>query len=282
MMRYILAVLLLAGLAADASACGRCGLFGRKCRYSCGHYVAPVAYAPPSTSTNFIFNNVYPSAFPYLLAQGGNSVYGVQQASAAYAESPAFYMDRAARFTDRAFDLAQTGQAAFNSNSTLALQVSNDIDRRRNNAYVAALAMEANGPTQQQLTVQIQDGKMAIVQPPQAVTQGGPQQVQPQQLVQANSCATCHDGRGTNNAPKAVVLDGSVFIDKPLLEKCNLRIMDGTMPPKSQLSAQQKAIVMASLADLLQRAPVLDQRQPPAEALPPPPVPQPPMDGNLH
>ena len=274
MKRIACALALIAMFASDLSACHRCGLFGRRCRFS--HHVVhqQVAYVPPVTSQNFIFNNLWPA--PYLLAPQGNSVYGVQQASAAYAENPAFYMDRAARFTDRAFDLAQTGQQMFKENSALAIQASNDMDRRATNAQIAALAMEANrGTVQQTFSVQIQDGKMSIVQPQQVQAQ---QPSGPQQLAQANSCGSCHNGSGANGVPRAVVLDGSVNISQQLLERSNLRIMEGTMPPNSKLTPPQKAFVMASLASLLQRAPVLDQGPPP------PPEPESPLPpaGNLR
>jgi hypothetical protein len=273
-MRYLLAALLVLSFIADADACIRCR------RRSCGgcNYVAPVAYAPPSYSTNFVFNNAFPS--PFLLAQGGSSVYGVQASSLAYQESPSFYMDRAARFTDRAFDLATTGQQLYSANAQVAMQLTDDYDRRHTNAQIAMLAMDANrGSTNQQFTVQITDGKMALVQPPQPLQQAPSPGVQ--RLTQAQACATCHDGRGAHREPKSIVLDGSVAIDGSILDLCSTAIISGKMPPNSTLTPPQKTAIINSLHDLLQRAPVLQtERQNQDEV--PPPVPAPAHDDKIH
>ncbi len=265
-MRFLIALiagLLLGVLTADASACGRCGLFGRKCRFAC-NTVHTVAYAPPVTSQNFIFNNVFPSQFPYLLAQGGSSVFGYQASAAGYAESPALYMDRAARFTEQANENARLGIEGFNTNAALAIQANDAADRRQNNTMLALAAMEANrDPSNQVLQVTIQNGQMSVGGP------GGQFQA-----LQAGTCSRCHDGRGTGKAPKSMNLLPSSVLTEDQFQKCLTRIMDGTMPPSGQLDANQQKSVITALSRLVQRP-----AAPPAPENPidqPPPIPQPP------
>jgi hypothetical protein len=262
MIKYgIVAAMVMFVFAGDADACGRCR------RRSCGgcnyKYVAPVQYAPASYSTNFVFNNLVPS--PFLLAQGGSSVYGVQASSLAYSESPSFYMDRAARFTDRAFDLATTGQALYSQGAVQAMQLTDDYDRRHTNAQIAMLAMDANrGTTNQQLSVQIGNG------PPQIQRQQAPPG--PVRLGLAQSCSSCHDGRGTQGAPKHIVLDGSVPIDRDIMRASSAAIISGKMPPNSSLTPLQKTEIIDDLHSFIARAPVIRQQEQDPNV--PPPVPQ--------
>lgn len=237
-MRFLIALiagLLMGVVTADASACGRCGLFGRRCRFS-SHHVAAVAYAPP-TSTNIIFNNLYPAS-PYLLAQGGQSIYGVQTAAGAYGDSPALFMDRAARFTELALQQSGDATAAFNETGRLALELNDAADRRAKNTALALSAMEANRePSSQVLQIQIQDGVMSIVQPPAA------QPLEAPAIVTAVTCAKCHTG---DKPPKGIVLDGSQPFD---LEKAMAAVIAGKMPPKlpAPLTPSEKAAVNAGL-----------------------------------
>lgn len=257
MKRILIVLCIVLILASDLLACGRCGLLGRRCRYSCNTYHAP--YAAPAyvaPSQNFIFNNVYPSQFPYLLAPGGNSVYGVQTASASYGGDSALFMDRAIRLQEssQAFALqAQESQAALQS-QYLSMQEAQS--RQQHNAYVAMLAMEANrGNTTQQLTVQVDgSGRMSVVQPQQPANvpaQALQQGTGPQQLSAAQHCGTCHDGRGTQGAPKTLVLNGSRRITFDELIRCYTRTQDGSMPPKSTLTQAQKEVVKADLAQFM-------------------------------
>lgn len=231
----LLPLLIVACFAADASACNRCGLFGRRCRFS--SHIQHVAYAPPSTSTNIIFNNLYPAS-PYLLAQGGQSIYGVQSAAGAYGDSPALFMDRAARFTELALQQSGDATAAFNETGRLALELNDAADRRAKNTALALSAMEANRePSSQVLQIQIQDGVMSIVQPPAA------QPLEAPAIITAATCAKCHTGE---KPPKGIVLDGSQPFD---LEAAMTAVISGKMPPKLSvpLTPQEKAAVTAGL-----------------------------------
>ena len=276
MIRYVLPVLILLGLAVDASACSRCGLFGRRCKFA-SHHVAHVAPVVQPTVTNFVFNNTFPAAFT--LAPGGSSVYGVQQASAAYAPRPDYFMDRATRLEELRTVNAERGYQQFQESGRLAMSLNSAENLRANNTMLALAAMEKNtGSFQQSLSVRIDSGGNVTYGQPQAVTQAGPQQ-----LLQARTCSACHDGRGTNGAPKHVVLDGSVEIDEQTLASSFARITNGTMPPGGKLTDAQKDVVKASLARLLSRPEQIVDPLPPNPAPDqPPPVPMPPMRGNLE
>lgn len=259
MMRILLSLsIILAVAVGDANA------FCRRCRRSSCHgcnYVAPVAYQPQPNVQNFVFNNLFP---PHLLAQGGNTAYGqpvgVQQFQTAYQENGAFFLDRAARFTDRAYDLAQLGHEQFSEAGQLQLQLNADTLRQQTNASLAFSAMEANrGTTQQNFSVQIVNGKMSIVGNSQQQGQQGPLQ-----LATSRACAECHNGQGTGGAPKSIVLDGSVAVDFTTLTKCFSSIQAGRMPKGATLTQEQKEVVKASLAELIRGpAPILDAPVPP-------------------
>lgn len=219
------------------------GIFGRRsCGSSCGHYVAPAVYSPPST--NIIFNNLYPSTFPLQ----GSSLYGVQAAASTYGDSPSLFMDRSARFTEMALELAKAGTEGFTETGRLALELNDAQDRRRHNAQVAALAMEANrGNTVQSLQIKIQDGQMSIVQPEAPLPP--PEPFTLMQFANGSACATCHTG---DKAPKGVVLDGTVRFD---LAKAMEAVIAGKMPPKSSLTPAQKTAVVSGLQRMFNSAP---------------------------
>lgn len=279
-----LVVLSMVASPADVSACFRCRR--NPCRY---HVVAKyVAPAPTISTTNIILNNLIPSGFPY--PQQGQSVYGVQQAS--YQDSSALFMDRALRLEELRTANADRGYAEFQETGRLQLQLNADTLRQQTNAGLAYAAMEANrGTTNQTLQIRIQDGQMSIVQPGQP-GYAQPQQQQgppgPQQLVAAQSCANCHDGRGTGNAPKDIILDGSAVLTEEVLTASIKAIWSGKMPPKSNLTADQKAVISASLS---RWQPTQTQPLPPPPAPHeemPPPVPadnnfgKPPVPGDLN
>lgn len=230
-MRFLIALivgLLLGMFAREAEG----GIFGRRCHSCVPSHSIP--YAPPSTTTNIILNNLYPSTFPLQ----GSTLYGVQSAASSYGDSPSLFMDRSARFTEMALELAKTGTEGFNETGRLALELNDAADRRRHNAQVAALAMEANrGTTLQTLQIKIQDGVMSIVQPEAAEP--------PALALTVNRCAECHSG----DKPKGgIVLDGSVPFD---LQKAMTAVISGKMPPKANLTAAQKATLTAELCNLL-------------------------------
>lgn len=119
-----LSLILVAIVAADASACTRCGLFGRRCRFFSGH-VDAVAVTPyvAATPTNIVVQNNYqaPNGAAAFLAPQGNSVYGLAQASQPYYLDPSAVLRQAAELTRGAQQLAQQGLSGYNQTASLAL-----------------------------------------------------------------------------------------------------------------------------------------------------------------
>lgn len=214
----IVAFMLLGALATDASACHRCGLFGRRCRFQhhVAHhvpYVPPAAYVPPAQQTNFIFNN---SSVPaYLLSPQGNSVYGYQVSAQSYNLDPALYMDRSGRLAEQAMALAQEGQNGYNAGVALAMQFNESLDRRQKNTVLALSAMEANKTTSQASSFRatVEGGKLSVEQYPN----GLPPQQQVGGLL-TTKCAACHSG-GTAKA--GLVLDGSQEVSDRSVRRIN-------------------------------------------------------------
>lgn len=131
-MLRIAAVFLLALIFADsADACTRCGLFGRRCRFA--HQVAvpvfvetpvivqDVAAAAPSTLVIQNNYNAPNGAAAALIAQPGNTVYGLQQAAQPYQLDPQDVLRQAAALTKGAQELAQQGLQGYQQTASLAL-----------------------------------------------------------------------------------------------------------------------------------------------------------------
>jgi len=119
-----LSLILVAVVAADASACTRCGLFGRRCRFFSGH-VDAVAVTPyvAATPQNLVIQNNYnvPNGAAGFLAPQGQSVYGLAQAAQPYYLDPSAVLRQAAELTKGAQQLAQQGLNGYNQTASLAL-----------------------------------------------------------------------------------------------------------------------------------------------------------------
>lgn len=279
MKRLLLALLFLLAFAADASACNRCGIFGRGCRFVSHAVVQQVAYTPPvAASQNFIFNNTFP--VPHL-AQQAQSVYGYSLAAAPYSFDSTAYMDRASRFQELALETAQTGINGFNANAAAATALADSVDRRTKNAMVALATIQANQqqPAQVNATGTVQTTTTRYsVRNGQIFVDNDPPNNGNQQDFSANalqSCARCHDGTGQHHEPRDVVLDGSRPIDWAMYERCFDSVRSGKMPKGVNLSAAERFAVLKELPRLM----VENQAQQPAP-LPAPPQPQQPIDPN--
>lgn len=265
----LIVLLCLASLASQADACGRCGLFGRGCRFS-SHVVVQQAYAPayaaPAASVqNFVFSNSFP--VPYL--QQGNTAFGYSLAAAPYSFDSAAYMDRASRFQELALETAQTGINGFNANAAALTGLADAVDRRTKNTMLAIAGIQANQQSAAPgananafqtytLRATVRNGVLSIEreepQPQPGVVDPGlpvPGGVQAFDSNGLLSCAKCHDGRGTHHEPKEVILDGSVALDDRTYQRVVQSVGMGKMPPQSNLSWEDRSAVIANLAKLL-------------------------------
>lgn len=118
--------------AGDAEACGRCGLFGRACRFASHAQVVEVPvvqevvapYQQPSQA--IVVQNNYPPANGALpiIAQPGNTVYGLQAAFQPYRLDPDAVLRQAAELTKAAQNLADQGLKGYSNTASLALTLS--------------------------------------------------------------------------------------------------------------------------------------------------------------
>lgn len=118
----------------NAEACGRCGLFGRACKFA-SHHVAQVVEVPvvqevvspyQQPSQAIVVQNNYPpanGALP-LIAQPGNTVYGLQAAFQPYRLDPDAVLRQAAELTKAAQNLADQGLKGYSNTASLALTLS--------------------------------------------------------------------------------------------------------------------------------------------------------------
>lgn len=102
-------------LAADATACARCGLFGRKCRFASHHVAVVDSFAGYGAvgNTTFNFVNAFPPNLP--IAAQGQSVYAYSLAAQAYSVDPAAVLAQAARLTTNAQALSSDGLAGYSA-----------------------------------------------------------------------------------------------------------------------------------------------------------------------
>lgn len=214
-MTRILALLLVLVTAVSADACHRCGRFGRGCRYHhpvivAAPVVAAQPYVAPASQTNIVINGSIP---PYLLAPQANSVYGghtYQAQAQAYAPNNAAYMDAAARFTDRAFTLAETGQSGFKESLDLKMAYDDAYTMRLTNAQMFYAALTANqaAPSPQKFRATVEGGKLSF----EKADANGEFTAVGQNSLLMQRCANCHSKGG---AKGGLAVDGT----QPVLDR---------------------------------------------------------------
>lgn len=247
MIRVIIA-LLLTLVTANAFACGRCGLFGNRCKFSSHVAVAPLVVKQPEV---FVVQNNYPQPNgAALLAQQGSAVYGLQGAAQAYTLDPAAVLRQAADLARGAQQLAKDGVDGFNSSASLAMQLNASTNDALAKGTAAALVLQAAGLNQPSTTSQAiklskdASGKWQVnnTQPPAQLNTSS---------MLTKKCGTCH---GLDKAEPAgsLYLDGSQKMDCKSALKAIKMVMSGEMPKdKSQkLTAEELTTVIEELTVL--------------------------------
>ncbi len=245
----------------SANACNRCGLFGNRCSFNSHHVVQQVAYQAPAaqaSSTNFVFNNTFPT--PYLLSgQQGQSVYGYSLASAPYTLDANLFMDRASRFTELALQSSDDANKAFAANTASAMALNDSADRRTKNTLLALSAIQSNGdpnPNAKALSFQAtvgSNGRLSIKQIEATTVTGGTRPAGIPPSFALGLCSKCHDGSGAGGAPPALVLDGSKQLLPAQFDACVAKMAAGEMPPPAKmppLSPAEAVNITAALCSL--------------------------------
>ena len=288
-----LSLIMVAVVAADASACTRCGLFGRRCRFFSGHVdafaVAPYVAATPQ---NLVIQNNYnaPNGAAAFLAPQGNSVYGLAQASQPYYLDPSAVLRQAAELTKGAQQLAQQGLTGYNQTASLALtlqasqpaiqaaaltapqqlnsgrSVSQTIRLTQNSAgqwTVEAGSGEGGAPTQPA----VPPSPLSDPQPeaPGAIPSegfdeiGGRPSIKPSAgaFVRAN-CASCHGL--DKSAPKGnFYIDAGHKLTGSQVLKARKLVKDGKMPPGQNLPELTRSSILADIEALWDGKPCIPQ-----------------------
>ena len=253
-MRAILFALAIVGaVASDAEACGRCGLFGARCRHAVAvpHVaVAPIVQASPEV---LLINNIYPqpNGSAALLAQQGGTVYGYQQAALPLRVDPSETLRQAAELARGAQWLAQTGLDGYQSSAQLALTLQSATDDALARGTAAAAVLSAAGlnpataPQAQQQTLRITQS-------------GGKWQVEQQQtpLRQTASgglvdrlCASCHGREKAEPAGGLYVFGGSRLSCEQTIASI-AEVTSGKMPKGQQITSDERQALVAELLKL--------------------------------
>lgn len=253
MIRVILAALaVVCAVASDAEACGRCGLFGARCRHAVAvpHVaVAPVVQAAPEV---LLVNNIYPqpNGAAALLAQQGGTLYGYQAAAIQYRVDPSETLRQAAELARGAQRLAQTGLDGYQSSAQLALTLQSSTDDALARGTAAAAVLSAAGlnpataPQGQQQTLRItqQGGKWQVEQ------QQAPLRQTPGGLVD-RLCASCHGQEKSEPAGGLYVFGGArLSCDQTLAAIA--AVTSGKMPKGQQITSDERQALVAELLTL--------------------------------
>src|SRR3990167_2337896 len=174
MKRFLLALGLVLLFAGDAAACGRCGIFGRGCRFAAqSYYVAP--YVAPTATQVFNFQNNYPGNLP-LSAQGqsvyANAPYGYSLAAQAYSVDAAAVLSQAARLTSNAQALSSDALAGFNT--TAQLQLGSQLEVAKILALGQSNAQTLQAARSESIRATITNGKLEIQRVEAEQAEGGP------------------------------------------------------------------------------------------------------------
>ena len=275
MNRMVFAIVLgvIGMLTSDASACGRCGLFGRACKFS-SHHQQAVAVAVPVVSAApevLVVNNVYPPANggAALLAQQGGTVYGLQAAALQYRVDPAETLRQAAELARDAQRLAETGLNGYQTSASLALQLQASTDDTLAKGVAASAVLSAAGlnPQVQQLTSpqslritrgadgrwnveQLDQGQVAAQLELRAASKQTPQRQSSGSLLDQH-CAKCHGRDKAAPDGGLYVFPGQSIPRESLLEA--IRLVDaGKMPKGQELSSDVRAGIIRELLTLEQ------------------------------
>lgn len=240
-------------LVAEASACGRCGLFGRQCRFASSHVShAYPSYAAPASTQVFNFVNSGFSALP--LAAQGQSVYGYQLAAQAYAVDPSAVLSQAARLTTSAQALASDGFSGFTTLSQGQLEGQLSVARilaagQANAAAITAAKSDVSTVQQFSFRATVQNGQMKVerldgaeVQALSAPSDGT------LEGVLAARCVACHSATSRNGLD----LSDAATIDAATIDKILARVT--TSDPARLMPRGKARLNAAELSPLFSRA----------------------------
>lgn len=256
-------LLLLALFAADASACSRCGVFGRGCRFNSHHaaavVVADAGYAAPAGATTFNILNLNNGQLP--LAGQGATVYGVDSAkpysfslaAQAYGVDPASVLNQAARLTTNAQALASDGLNGFNVTAQAQLSGQTEVAKilaQGQTATAALLAAKgadaAPAVTSFNFKASVENGQWKV----ESLTPAGAANVaalavgDPLTTLVNQKCVACH---GADNPKGGLNLSLLASADAASFKRLIERIEDpepAKRMPKGQppLSVDEKAV----------------------------------------
>lgn len=249
MRSIILSLVMLVISASPAFCCGKCGIFGRGCRFA-SH--APVHHVPhvekavvrEASVQNFVFNNIAPAGD---LAPRGDTIYGLSRALDYNAPSSALYQDNLRRLIDLGTELTVSSRD-LDSNLTRALEI--DAKGRAIEAGFRALASDTTTETRSRsvkVTIR-EDGTPDITHldepqgvpreapPSEVLGQGGRRE--PANVFWGLGCIQCH---GSRDPKGGVTLSGVVGDD--LFKRAALRVTatddEKLMPPPKDGQVQR-------------------------------------------
>jgi len=262
----ILGLLLIGASTADA--CQRCGLFGNRCRYVAPvvkqavvqQYAAPVAYQAPAAVVAapqysyqpppIYVTNVYPDAngAAGLLAKQGNSIYGFQQAAAAYFANPAEVLRQAAELSRAATQTAALGLSGYNQTAQTQLTLQASIAEPLAKGQAAAEVLTAAGLTQsvargESIALRLSAG--VAVNEHTTPSQSLP----PPISLLAEKCGRCH-GLSLSEPKGGVYVDPGHKLDRATLGDAMRAVATGNMPKEGQLTDHEKLKIFEELSKL--------------------------------
>lgn len=245
MNRYIFAVIafvaMLFTFLADASACGRCGIFGRGCRFAASaHHVPHVAakeVVQRDVIQNLIFNNIAP---PGDLAPRGTTVYGLSRALEFNAPNSALYLDNARRSLEVSSEFTSAARGL--DSEILDVERTNARGRAVEAAFRALREDTTETTRSTTTTIRLRNGVPVFDEQDEL-----PPVPRAPLAVGALTCTKCHGPEG--KAFKAFPMDGPITFERYLQGKAEIEA--GRMPPNAGLNETQQDHAVLQLGRLV-------------------------------
>lgn len=281
MLRFglIIVGLLAAAMPDYASACNRCGLFGRRCQFAQvqqvhhAHHVQQVAFVQPYVTAAaspevLVVNNQYasPNGAAAFLAPQGQTVYGLQAAAQAYTLDPTAVLRQAAELTKGAQSLASQGLSGYNQTASVALQLNAGTNDTIARGIAASSILQSAGLTApsgqsqtQALRIYSENGQWKVDQGEQVAAQiaakiqrqtaDSPAAASVGQSLVSQHCGKCH-GLQLSEPKAGLFFDtGHQLNCKPSLAAVRA-VMSGTMPKGQQLPVDVRESLVKELLSL--------------------------------
>lgn len=258
MLRFVAFIVLMA-FASTALPCNRCGRFGNSCSFRAVHhvphapYVAPAIVKSPDFIQNIQFFHVAPVGD---ISPRADTVFGTSRTISYNAPNSALYLDQNRRSQESISEGTAAARGLDSEFYALAgvIEEGQAAESRARGFAEAFRAFQgeprARGIGLEQVTISLKNGKVESIQRVDPLANPTLPAQDPAPVPRSFgglTCLKCHAPEGS--AATKFVIDET--FDEAKFAKAKLRIDDGSMPPKGNLTEAEKARELLRLSRLV-------------------------------